>query len=98
MAHFGKWLRKTFFRRSRAVDSGQHPGPDDDASDSDKRRQMESHGQSKNDKMPDIYNDTDVTVPELKIISGSAAATDEPSGFDPYNTGVFQEKAPEKKL
>ncbi len=41
----------------------------------------------------DEYSDElDQTVPDIKILEPDSSDTDKSTGFDPYDTGVFQKK------
>jgi hypothetical protein len=55
---------------------------------------IESQGEGKTVLMPDIYADPhSPTVPDLKILDQPSADVGESTGFNPYDTGVFQKKS-----
>jgi hypothetical protein len=62
--------------------------------DPDVPGRIESQGEGKTVLMPDIYADPHApTVPDLKILDQPMADVDESTGFNPYDTGVFQKKS-----
>ncbi len=103
MKDIPKWLAERLCQLKKPVESDQ---PNDDESvspDSEGRGEislsaevagwMDNHEAEKNVVMPDIYSEAhDATVPQLKLLDLDLTDLDESTGFNPYDTAVFQKK------
>lgn len=79
MSHLIKWLKKSLDRPEITGAPDQPAAPDTESGE--------------DISMPDINSEVkSVTVPMLRIIDKPSPKDDESAGFNPYDTGVLQEK------
>ncbi len=95
MKHFVKWVT-TQPRVPESVEPGDTANDDYSIETSfnvEGPDRIDTSGHGKEVLMPDIYADERVaTEPELKDFDLRSPGVGEPSGFNPYDTGVLQKK------